>query len=72
MEFSSMQDILEKVKDIEDSSCYNIGSQMSLETAHSNMYVNNAMAKSFKLMIGIVPKGAVGQTTMNRQLPKPI
>ena len=26
-EFSSMQDILEKVKDIEDSSCYDIGSQ---------------------------------------------
>ena len=25
-EFSSMQDILEKVKDIKDSSCYNIGS----------------------------------------------
>ena len=25
-EFSSMQDILEKAKDIEDSSCYDIGS----------------------------------------------
>ena len=26
VEFSSMQDILEKVKDIEDSLCYDIGS----------------------------------------------
>ena len=67
-----MQDILEKAKDIEDSSCYNIGSQMSLETAHSNMYVNNAMAKSSKLMIGIVLKGTAGQSTTNRHLFKPI
>ena len=28
-----MQDILEKAKDIEDSSRYDIGSQMSVETA---------------------------------------
>ena len=33
VEFSSMQDILEKAKDIEDSSWYDIRSQMSLETA---------------------------------------
>ena len=46
VEFSSMQDILEKVKDIEDSSQYDIGLQMSLEVAHSNAYMNNAMAKS--------------------------
>ena len=32
VEFSSMQDILEKAKDIEDSSRYDIGSQMSVET----------------------------------------
>ena len=38
-EFSSMQDILEKVKDIKDSSHYDIGSQMSVETAHSSAYV---------------------------------
>ena len=35
-EFSSMQDILEKAKDIEDSLQYDIGSQMSLEAMHSN------------------------------------
>ena len=33
-EFSSMQDILEKAKDIEDSLRYDIGSRMSVETAH--------------------------------------
>ena len=33
-EFSSMQDILEKAKDIEDSSRYDIGSWMSVEMAH--------------------------------------
>ena len=54
MEFSSMQDMLEKVKDIEDSLRYDIGSQMSLETAHSNVYANNAMARSSKWMIGTV------------------
>ena len=31
VEFSSMQDILEKAKDIEDSSCHDIGSQMPVE-----------------------------------------
>ena len=35
-EFSSMQDILEKAKDIEDSLRYDIGSQMPVETAHSS------------------------------------
>ena len=44
-EFSSMQDIVEKVKDIEDSSQYDIGSWMSLEVMHSNTYMNHAMAK---------------------------
>ena len=34
VKFSSMQDILEKAKDIKDSSCYDIRSQMSVETAH--------------------------------------
>ena len=72
VEFSSMQDILEKVKDIEDSSQYDIGLQMSLEVAHSNAYMNNAMAKSSKQMIGTVLKGTAGQTTTNRQSSKPI
>ena len=45
---------------------------MSLETAHSNVYMNNAMAKSSKWMIGTVQKGTVGQTITNRQIPKPI
>ena len=48
VEFSSMQDILEKVKDIEDSSCYDIGSQMSVETAHGSVHVNQSMARSSK------------------------
>ena len=57
-----MQDILEKAKDIEDSSQYDIRSQVSLEATHSNMYVNHAMVKSSKRMIRAVPKGTVGQT----------
>ena len=40
VEFSSMQDILEKVKDIEDSLWYDIGSWMSIEVMHNNAYVN--------------------------------
>ena len=44
-EFSSMQDILEKGKDIKDSSRYDIGSQMPVETAHSSVYANQSMAK---------------------------
>ena len=67
-----MQDLLEKVKDIEDSSQYDIGSQMSLEAMHSSTYTNHAMVKSSKQMIGAAPKGTVGQTMMNRQSSKPI
>ena len=37
-EFSSMQDILEKVKDIKDSLHYDIGSRMSVETAHGSAH----------------------------------
>ena len=59
-EFSSMQDILEKVKDIEDSLWYDIRSQVSLEVMHSNAYMNHAMVKSSKWMIGAVSKGTVG------------
>ena len=52
-EFSSMQDILEKAKDIEDSSCYDIRSWMPIETMHSSAYANHSMAKSFKQMIEV-------------------
>ena len=44
-EFSSMQDILEKAKDIKDSSRYDIRSRMSVETVHSSAYANQSMAK---------------------------
>ena len=67
-----MQDILEKVKDIEDSLQYDIRLWMSVEIAHSNTYVNNAVTKSSKWMIGTVLKGNVGQPTMNRHSSKPI
>ena len=67
-----MQDILEKAKDIEDSSWYDIGSQMSVEVTHNNAYANQNMVKSSKQMIGVAPRGTTGQTMMNRQVPKPI
>ena len=71
-EFSSMQDILEKAKDIKDSLCYDIRSQMSVETAHSNVHANHSMAKSSKWMIEVVLKGTTGQIRMNRQVAQPI
>ena len=40
VEFSSMQDILEKAKDIKDSLQYDITSQMSIEVMHNNVYIN--------------------------------
>ena len=67
-----MQDILEKAKDIEDSSWYDIGSQMSSEVTHSNVYTNQSMAKSSKRMIGVALRGTTGQTMMNRQVKQPI
>ena len=36
VEFSSMQDIPEKAKDIEDSLWYDIGSQISVEATYNN------------------------------------
>ena len=72
VEFSSMQDILEKAKDIKDSLCYDIRSQMSVETAHSSAYANQSMAKSSKWMIEVAPKGTTGQIRMNRQVAQPI
>ena len=71
-EFSSMQDILEKAKDIEDSSRYDIRSQMSIETAHSSAHANQSMARSSKWMIEVAPKGTPGQIRMNRQIAQPI
>ena len=50
-EFGSMQDILEKAKDIEDSLRYDIRSQMSVETAHSSVHANQSVARSSKQMI---------------------
>ena len=72
VEFSSMQDILEKAKDIEDSSWNNIGSWMSVEMMHSNAYVNQNMVKPSKQVIGAALRGTARQIMMNRQVPKPI
>ena len=71
-EFSSMQDILEKAKDIKDSSRYDIGSQMSVETAHRRAHANQSVAKSSKWMIEVEPKGTTGQIRTNRQATQPI
>ena len=71
-EFRSMQDILEKVKDIEDSLQYDIGSRMSVETAHGSVHANQSMARSSKRMIKVAPKGTTGQIRMNRQVAQPI
>ena len=66
-----MQVILETAKDIEDSSHYDIGSQMSVETAHSSAHANQSMARSSKWMIEVALKGTTGQTT-NRPVAQPI
>ena len=71
-EFSSMQDILEKAKDIKDSSCYDIGSRMSIETAHNSAHANQSVARSSKQMIEVATKGTTGQIRMNRQVTQPI
>ena len=60
-EFSSMQDILEKAKDIEDSSCYDIRSRMSVETAHGSTHPNQNVPRSSKWMIEVAPKGTAGR-----------
>ena len=72
VEFSSMQDILEKAKDIEDSSQYDIRSQMSIKVMHNNMYANQSVAKSSKRIIGVAPRGTMGQMMMNRPVTQPI
>ena len=71
-EFSSMQDILEKAKDIEDSLQYDLRSQMSIEVIHNNVYANQSMAKSSVWMIGVALRGTTGQTATNRQVTQPI
>ena len=43
VEFSSIQDILEKAKDIEDSLHYDIRFWMSVETAHSSAHANQSV-----------------------------
>ena len=67
-----MQDILEKAKDIKDSSCYDIRSRMLVETVHGNAHANQNMAKSSKWMIEVAPKGTTGQIRTNRQVTQPI
>ena len=71
-EFSSMQDILEKVKDIEDSSRYDIGSRMSVKTVHRSAHANQSVAKSYKQMIEVALKGTTGQIRTNWQVTQPI
>ena len=71
-EFSSMQDILEKAKDIKDSLRYDIRSQMSVETAHGSAYANQSVARSSKWMIEVALKGTTGQIRTNRQVTQPI
>ena len=67
-----MQDILEKTKDIEDSSRYDIRSQMSIKAIHSSVYANQSVAKSSKQMIRVAPRGTTEQTMTNRQVTQPI
>ena len=44
---------------------------MSSDVVHSNVYVHQSMVKSSKWMIGVVLRGAAGQSMANRQVPKP-
>ena len=71
-EFSSMQDILEKTKDIEDYSHYDIRSQMSVETAHGSAHANQSVERPSKQMIEVALKGTTGQIRTNRQVTQPI
>ena len=67
-----MQDILEKAKDIEDSSRYDLGSQMSVETVHGSAHANQSMEKSSRRMIEVALKGTTGQIRTTRQVTQPI
>ena len=72
VEFSSMQDIVEKAKDIEDSSWYDIRSRIPIKTMHNSAYANQSMVKSPKRMIEVAPRGTSGQIRMNRQVTQSI
>ena len=63
---------LSKPNYIEDSLRYDIGSQMSVETAHGSVHANQSVAKSSKQMIEVAPKGTTGQIRTNRQVTQPI
>ena len=63
---------LSKPNYIEDSLRYDIGSRMSVETAHGSVHANQSMAKSSKWMIEVAPKGTTGQIRTNRQVTQPI
>ena len=45
---------------------------MSVETAHGSAHANQSMAKSYKRMIEVAPKGTTGQIRTNRQVTQPI
>ena len=47
-------------------------SQMSVETAHGSTHANQSVAKSYKWMIEVAPKGTTGQIRTNRQVTQPI
>ena len=45
---------------------------MSVETVHGSVHANQSMAKSYKQMIEVAPKGTTGQIRTNRQVTQPI
>ena len=45
---------------------------MSAETVHGSMHANQSVAKSYKQMIEVAPKGTTGQIRTNRQVTQPI
>ena len=45
---------------------------MSVETVHGSVHANQSVAKSYKRMIEVAPKGTTGQIRMNRQVTQPI
>ena len=45
---------------------------MSVETAHGSAHANQSVAKSYKWMIEVAPKGTTGQIRTNRQVTQPI
>ena len=45
---------------------------MSVETAHGRAHAKQSVAKSYKWMIEVAPKGTTGQIRTNRQVTQPI